>query len=355
MTQQPFTPEHGGDLHAACAEFGHPPDSWMDLSTGISPWVYPSHGLPAHIWQQLPGNDSVLRQAASDYYRVRTDWVLPVPGSQYALSRIPHLVPKGRVAVPLIGYREHQNAWQQAGHQVLFYHDFKQLRQWVEQGAVEHWVLINPNNPTTEKVGVADIAELAQMHGGGGLMLIDEAFADCHNGPSGSDLLESYPNLWVLRSLGKFFGLAGLRLGFLLGRDGAVKLAQPLRSSLTPWGINHPAQWLGTQALGDKDWQDQQRQRIAEASAHLAHFWQKVQSEGKGQWSVHNGGLFVTLRGPYQVLYPLYQRLGRQGIYLRWCHWPENTESSSEPWLRCGLPEDGGIRLQRALADFSPN
>lgn len=341
---------HGGDLAAAQAEFGALPVGWMDLSTGISPWGYPTEGLPPEVWQQLPGSHLALLQAASQYYQVPAHWVLPVPGSQYALSRIPQLIPKGRVALPSIGYREHQNAWLPAGHRAVFYHSIEHLQQLVDRGAVEHVVLINPNNPSAEKLNLAALEHLANQHANRGLMLVDEAFADFERGCGAAALMNKHENLWVLRSLGKFFGLAGLRLGFLLGNDGPFTLAQPLAQSLTPWGINHPAQWLGTRALLDTPWQTLQRKRIQEASTRLTHFWQAISA---GRWSVHNGGLFVTLRGPQEVLYGLYQHLGRQGIYLRWCHWPVGAESNLEPWLRCGLPVDGGERLQQALASYS--
>lgn len=342
---------HGGDLSAAQTEFGTPQAGWMDLSTGISPWGYSAEAMPSKVWQQLPGCDLALRQAASQYYQVHTNWVLPIPGSQYALSRIPQLIAKGRVALPSIGYREHQNGWLKAGHRPVFYQSAKHLQLLMDQGAVEHLILINPNNPSAEKLSLAALEQLAETHAGRGLFLIDEAFADFEKDSGGAALMEKYENLWVLRSLGKFFGLAGLRLGFLLGRDGPYKLALPLAQTLTPWGINHPAQWLGERALQDTAWQAMQRDRLHKANACLAQLWREV---GGGQWSVHEGGLFVTLRGPYEVLYSLYQRLGRQGIYLRWCHWSQGTKHGLEPWLRCGLPVDGGERLRQALARYSP-
>lgn len=342
---------HGGNLDAARGEFGTPPAGWMDLSTGISPWSYPAEGLPSKVWQELPGNDLALREAASRYYRVPANWVLPVPGSQYALSRIPQLIPRGRVALPQVGYREHQNAWLRAGHQGVFYRNAAHLQQLLEQGAVEHLVLISPNNPTTEKVSRAELDRLARIQGGRGLFLMDEAFADVEDAPSGGALMEHHKNLWVLRSLGKFFGLAGLRLGFLIGQDGPFKLAQPLAETLTPWGINHPAQWLGECALQDTAWQSMQRSRIQETSERLTQLWLEM---GAGRWSVHNGGLFVTLRGPYEPLYALYQQLGQRGIYLRWCHWLQKTEQGLKPWLRCGLPADGGKRLRQTLLACSP-
>ncbi|WP_157960383.1 threonine-phosphate decarboxylase [Marinimicrobium alkaliphilum] len=340
-------PAHGGDLAWASRTFGVPLDSWQDLSTGISPWSYPAPPVPAPIWQRLPEGDQRLRAAASAYYGVAEPWLNALPGSQYAIARLPRWLPAARVALPVLGYSEHRRAWSAAGHQVVDYRDAGQLLALVQARAVEHLVVINPNNPSAERLERAFIARLHDAHDRRGLLLVDEAFADLYPESSALPLIDTCPDLWVLRSLGKFFGLAGLRLGFLAGRDGHWPLREPLATELAPWGVSHPAQWLGAQALTDRSWQAQQHQRLTAAGAALAQQWQDyfAQPPGLGRIAVHNAGLFVTLRGPRAPLCDLYQHLGRAGLLLRWGH----EAPRGEAWLRAGLPPDGGRRLAEAL------
>ncbi|MDQ2076738.1 threonine-phosphate decarboxylase [Marinimicrobium sp. ABcell2] len=347
MTQVDF-PAHGGDLEYARRVFGEPATGWQDLSTGVSPWVYPVAEVPADVWQRLPGNNDDLCQAADDYYGVAANAVVPVPGSQVAIARIPHLVTPGRVAIPTLGYSGHSQAWRAAGHTVTTYSTFEELLLLLQREAVEHVVLVNPNNPTGERFGVDFIRQVCQALDGRGVVLLDEAFADAFPELSATDLLDEFPDLWILRSMGKFFGLAGLRLGFLLGQG---ELANQLSESLEPWGISHPAQWLGSRALRDRDWQHTQRLRIQAAEQALVQLWRDYLSGG---FSVRSAGLFVTLQGDGKTLFDLYQALGQRGLFLRWCDWSDEAMGEhTQPWLRCGLPDDGGARLQQALAELA--
>ncbi|WP_049721447.1 threonine-phosphate decarboxylase [Gilvimarinus polysaccharolyticus] len=334
---------HGGDLTYASAVFGEPSEPWQDLSTGISPWGYQSENIPAHVWRDLPASNTMLCRAAAEYYQSAPEFIVPVPGSQFAISQLPQLVPCGCVALPAIGYAEHGKAWQQAGHQIVFYSSVAQLCKLAEQGELLHAVLINPNNPTGD---VYALNSLESLHGAlQGVVVVDEAFIDALALPSAVTLLPSLPRLCVLRSVGKFFGLAGVRLGFFLN-GGAF--SEPLRQTLQPWSVSHPAQWIGKRALNDRAWQDAQRLRIHRAQQQLSTLLQRSLGD---ECSVASGGLFVTLRGPWHRLMFFYQGLAEQGIYTRWCHWPEPTAGNTkgDAWLRLGLPIDGGVRLARAL------
>jgi cobalamin biosynthetic protein CobC len=338
---------HGGDLTYASAVFGEPDEPWQDLSTGISPWGYRVINIPSHVWRDLPGANTLLCKAAAEYYQSRPEFVVPVPGSQFALGQLPLLLPPAEVALPAIGYAEHAKAWQQAGHQIVFYDAIAQLCQLAEQATVAHAVVINPNNPTGE---VCPLNTLEFLHSIlPGVVLVDEAFIDALALPSAVILLPSLPRLCVLRSVGKFFGLAGVRLGFLLN---SAELAEPLRQTLPPWAISHPAQWLGERALNDRAWQLAQRLRVRDAQQQLLTLLQRFVG---AQCTLAGGGLFVTLRGPWHTLRHLYQRLAEQGIYTRWCHWPEPTGATvnADAWLRFGLPIDGGTRLARVLTTIT--
>lgn len=349
-------PEHGGNLDYARRLFGEPADGWQDLSTGISPWGYPVPQVPQAIWHRLPEGSKTLKRAAAGYYQTTVGKILPLPGSQFAIARLPRYLSPARVALPAIGYSEHHKAWASAGHQIFLYQDRQELWSLVEAGKLEHLVLINPNNPSADTYPLEFVEQLCEAMAGRGIVLIDEAFADLYPDLSASPLLQNYANLWLLRSAGKFFGLAGLRLGFLLGSNQNQPLAERLKADIEPWGISHPAQWLGVQALNDTAWQTAQRRRLLRTSKALETLWQDfaLRQPAEKTFQVFNGGLFVTLKGDWQILQPLYYKLGEQGIFLRWCHWPENF--SSEPaWLRCGQPHDSGERLTKALENIQPS
>lgn len=361
-------PRHGGNLGYAQARFGTPLRPWQDLSTGISPWPYPVPEIPADIWQRLPGNQAPLLNAAANYYGVGSTQLLALPGSQFAIQRFARYLPTGRVAIPHPGYQEHWRSWQAAGHQVYPYSDAVQLQQLVSSGRVDHALVINPNNPSTQ---VLDTQLLAQVHDQlSGYLLVDEAFADYRQQQiSATPLLAYCPRLFILRSLGKFFGLAGLRLGFLLGSDkSSGKVRQALAAELDSWAISHPAIWLGARALRDNCWQIDQRLRIATQERLLE---QQLHSTLGGAFSIHTAGLFATLRGAHKPLYQLYTYLARQGLFGRWCYEldeashgvnsshsgaatiDDNTTPATEAWLRLGLPADGGAQLAQALDTLS--
>ena len=204
--------KHGGDLSEASEVFGIPKDQWIDLSTGISPWSWPVPEVPESVWRALPDACDGLEEAAANYYGCDPGVLLAVPGSQYALQHIPFHIDRGRVAIPARGYAEHRAAWLNAGHEVVDYKNAEQLAQLAAGHEVQHAVVINPNNPTGEMVGSQQLMAMQQqLHSVGGWMIVDEAFVDALPGNS---LVSECPQsgLVVLRSVGKFFGLAGLRL-----------------------------------------------------------------------------------------------------------------------------------------------
>ncbi|WP_347330328.1 threonine-phosphate decarboxylase [Marinimicrobium locisalis] len=344
LNHTPATDEpHGGDLKRARALVGE--GDWEDLSTGISPWPWPVPEVPMAIWQRLPERGGALSEAAANYYGVGAERVLALPGSQFGIARLPCYVPPGRVAVPAPGYAEHARAWRAAGHTVVTYHHWAGLDALVEAGSVDHLVLINPNNPTAEYLPLEALRRWLTQLPSQSVVLVDEAFADLTPECSVVPLLDKHSSLWVLRSVGKFFGLAGLRLGFLLG-PAHHPVRRSLESELMPWGVSHLAQWVGAGALSDTPWQQGQRERLGRASRELEALWRDYLARRLPEVTVANGGLFVTLRGPGSVLHGLHEHLANQRLWLRL---GADAEQGAA-WLRCGLPPDGGARLAEALA-----
>lgn len=294
--------EHGGRLRQAARRFKRPVEQWLDLSTGIAPFAWPVPALPQSIWQRLPETDDNLQDVACDYYGAPA--ALPVAGSQAAIQALPALRANSRVGVLEPTYAEHAEAWRRGGHAVrsVTLADLPQVL-----GELDVLVAVNPNNPTGQRLSAEQLlgwhAELAARDG---WLVVDEAFMDVTPEHSLSGYTDR-TGLIVLRSLGKFFGLAGLRLGFVLA---APVLLQRLEHHLGPWAVSGPARAVGVAALTDTSTQQLWRYRLQAASERLdALLTQAGLSGGAG------GGLFQWRESPRAE--QLYLNLARQGVLVR--------------------------------------
>lgn len=254
--------EHGGRLHRAARQYGIALHDWLDLSTGISPFAWPVPAIPAQAWHRLPEDDDGLIEAARDYYGAGN--LLSVAGSQAAIQFLPHLRPHSRVGVIAPGYAEHAHAWREAGHEVATLPAPDLIAQAQRFDVI---VLIHPNNPGGDTF---TREELLALHAGlaarGGWLIVDEAFIDATPERSVVDATDR-DGLVVLRSVGKFFGLAGARAGFAFA---SAPLLGALRERLGPWTLSGPSRYALRAALGDRQWQAQARISLQTASARLA-------------------------------------------------------------------------------------
>ncbi len=326
---------HGGDVSAAERRFGQPADGWLDLSTGINPQPYPFIAPPAAAWQRLPQQSEVdaLNDAAARRYGV-TDpaCVVAAPGSQAILQWLPRLLLPTQVTILGPTYGEYAPTWRAGDHGVTT------VRELSGATSATIVVLANPNNPDGHRYPPEVLLDLAEgLHGRGGWLIVDEAFADVD--PEISLARHAgKPGLILLRSLGKFYGLAGLRLGFALApADFAARLA----AAMGPWAVGGPALAIGSQALNDGAWAAETRDRLALASTRLAGLLRQ-----SGLSLVGATGLFQLASHPQAT--KLYAHLGQRGILAR--------AFDGEPqWLRFGLPAARDFaRLETALAAFTP-
>lgn len=310
-------PEHGGHRHRLALRLGRPAGEILDLSTGISPWSYPVPAIPGEIWQCLPEPDDALEASAARYYG--SDALLPVPGSQAAIQHLPALRPPGRVVVSAGSYAEHAHAWSEAGHELRTVAD-DQLDAACNEADV--MIVINPDNPTGRLLDPALLlAWNARLARRGGWLIVDEAFADLHPERSLTSLA-SQRGLIVLRSLGKFFGLAGLRLGFVFAE---AELRARIEARLGPWAVSHPARWIGSAALADRHWQQRQGRRLRAASRRLAALLEEHRLAGTGT------ALYRYV--PHPRAAALAEQAAEDAILLRLFRNP--------PALRLGLPVGG--------------
>jgi cobalamin biosynthetic protein CobC len=324
---------HGGDWVAAERRFGRPEDGWLDLSTGINPHSYPVADVDMAAWQRLPDTRAMaaLLAAAAAYYGARdVDGIVAAPGSQAAMQWLPRLRARSRVAVVAPTYGEHAHTWRLAGHDVTEVGVF-------EDADADVVVVVNPNNPDVRVVAPkALVARAERLAKHGGLLVVDEAFADAAPYASVAAFAGT-DGLAVLRSFGKFFGLAGARLGFVLA---PAALADSLRRALGPWAVAGPAMAVATRAFSDEAW-------IATSRAHLAVEMGRLRAllAEHGFAIVGGTNLFTLVETPDAALW--FAHLARHGILVR-------AFADHPRWLRFGLPGHGHWpRLEDALAAFS--
>jgi cobalamin biosynthesis protein CobC len=321
---------HGGNLAAARLCFPHAPEPFIDLSTGINPHPYPVPEIPSDRFFRLPDQASIGRLAAiaaQSYGASSEDYVVPAPGTQILLPQVAMLVAPGRAAILGPTYAEHLRAATLAGHRAKEVLDIDQLR------SADLTVIVNPNNPDGRIVPKAELLDIARdLRQRDGILVIDEAFADvvCSDMSLAGDL--DGGNIVVLRSFGKFFGLAGLRLGFALA---APHLATRLNALLGPWAVSGPAVFIGEKALADTSWKNRMLEHLADAARRLDSVLAGSELEIVGGTS-----LYRLTRSPNAQ--QLFNHLGHAGILVR-------RFAEHPTWLRWGLP-DGEVAWQRLSA-----
>lgn len=323
--------EHGGRLRAAAQAFGIPLSDWLDLSTGIAPYGFEVPAIPADVWTRLPEAEDGLETAARDYYHAES--LLPVAGSQAAIQILPRLRQQLRVGVVSPCYGEHAEAWRREGHRLVEISEGEVPRV-LDQ--LDVLVVVNPNNPTGRLLNPALLLDWhARLAVRGGWLIVDEAFMD----PTPAQSLATHshlPGLIVLRSFGKFFAMAGARLGFVLAD--AVLLGQ-LDDALGPWSVAGPSRFIGSVLLANRQAQCEQRERLLADAERLARLLTSHDLPPAG-----GCGLFQWVITEQSNR--LYGFLAERGILVRRYRSPSS--------LRFGLPpnEQGWTRLTTALARF---
>ncbi|GJD96997.1 Histidinol-phosphate aminotransferase [Methylobacterium iners] len=320
---------HGGDLDAARLLFPGAPEPWIDLSTGINPVPYPLPPIEASAFRRLPpaGALSRLREAASVAYGCGDPACLvPAPGTQILIEALPRLRPPGRVAVIAPTYEEHEAAWRRGGHHVAA------VPRLEEAGDADVVVLVNPNNPDGRTWPAARLLAFAGARPRDSLLVVDEAFADLVPGDSLAPHLRG--GIVVLRSFGKTYGLAGIRLGFALAEP---DLAARIAASLGPWAVSGPALAVGTAALADHAWRLEAGAARGRDAARLDRLIERAGGSLVGGTTLFRTADFPDAAG-------LFRRLGEAGIYVR-------RFEAAPARLRFGLPADKGewCRLARIL------
>ncbi len=324
----PRAPEpvaHGGDLGAIRRRFPEAPRPWIDLSTGINPVAYPVAQLPPETWSRLPTREAeqaLLVAAARRYGIPDPATIVAAPGTQALIQLLPRLMPRSRVAIVGPTYAEHELSWRRAGHDTAVVPDI------VEASGADIVVVVNPDNPTGRLIAPRTLRAVETA-----LLVVDEAFIDFL--PTEASLAGDLPaNTVVLRSFGKTYGLAGVRLGFAVAE---ARLAQRLKDELGPWAVSGPALAIGRMALGDEGW-------LQATAALLADDQKRLDALLAAAGFTILGGSTLFRLASHPAAGRMIALLGRQGIHVR-------AFADQATWLRFGLPanEEEFRRLAAAL------
>jgi cobalamin biosynthesis protein CobC len=327
---------HGGGIQQAALNFGLPPEKWLDLSTGINPvgWSVPQ--IPADKWLRLPEDEDGLLHSASEYYG--SENLLPVAGSQAAIQVLSRLTEQFRVAVLSPTYSEHAHSWGFMGkkHKNPFYstppkHQVEQVTLRELERKIELYdavIVVNPNNPTGTVISKEKIFEWRRRMAVAGKafgrekwLIVDEAFMD--STPEHSLIGETgKPGLIVLRSLGKFFGLAGARVGFVFGWP---QLLDSMRQLLGPWQITGPSRYIAKASLEDVAWQDKTNKQLVTKQKQLQDLLSKYDLTPTGGTTLFQ---WVKVSRSKE----LFNSFAKQGILVRRFNDPGG--------IRFGLPGD---------------
>jgi cobalamin biosynthetic protein CobC len=339
---------HGGGLIAARRRYPDAPEPWIDLSTGINPVPYPVPPLPLEAFTRLPEPEQVaaLEAVAATAYGVGDPAMLvAAPGTQSLIHLLPRLIPARRVAVVGPTYAEHAAAWALAAC------DVRTVGSLDEADGADVVVVCNPNNPDGRVFAPSALA------GVGGMLVVDAAFGDFSprsppspppscagltRAPPWHEVAGSSPAMTIrgnneviaLRSFGKTYGLAGIRLGFAIT---APAMAARIREALGPWAVSGPALHVGTLALADTAWRHAAADRLAKDGARL-----DMMLRDAGCALVGGTHLFRLVAHPNAA--GLADRLAHRGILVRQFDYRPD-------WLRFGIPGDEAAwrRLGSAL------
>ena len=325
---------HGGGLAAARRRFPEAPEPWLDLSTGINALPYPVGALSAAAFSRLPEASSIaaLEAAAARSFGLgAAAETIAAPGTQSLIQILPRLLPARTVAILGFTYAEHEHVWAASGAEVKTRQNLEEL------AAAEVAIVVNPNNPDGRLVCVEDLLALARkMAAQGKTLIVDEAFVDFL--PPDASLAPHLPapGLIVLRSFGKTFGLAGLRLGFALCDP---EMAARLRGALGPWAVSGAAVEIGARAYADREWLIQSAARLDIFSARLDLLLRDAGLEILG-----GTPLFRLARHAQAAT--LFHRLGAGGVLVR-------PFAAKLEWLRFGIPQEEQefMRLAKILRD----
>lgn len=343
MIENETDDDHGGQLGDAVRRYGISKNQWIDLSTGINPVGWPVPAIPANCFRRLPDESDSFTNVIQHYYG--SDSYLTGAGSQAFIQMLPVCwsqshAPTARVGVLSLSYCEHRLAWLRHGHEIVLVDEDEVETALPELDVL---ILVNPNNPTGKLFSKSSIRRwLRLLQNKAGWLIVDEAFMDSTPDLSvaGDESIVGQDGFILLRSIGKFFGLAGIRWGLMMADK---QVLSAMTSLIGPWPVSGPALWIAERALADKAWQRHTIDDLAERSTRLKEVLTRTLGTEIGHLSGTSLFVSVYFKQKNHARFA-HQQLAEQGVLTRLF--------SSANLLRFGLPEGESewLTLERALS-----
>ena len=316
---------HGGDLRGAALASGKDEAELLDFSANINPLGMPP-GVREAVMESLETSLNYpdpfcrrLRAAIAAHTGQKEEHILCGNGGADLIYRLVYALRPGKALVTAPAFAEYEEALRQTDTWIDFHFLGKTLEiseEYVDKLTPEHDLvfLCNPNNPTgllTEKRVVCRLLEKAASFGT--RVCLDECFLDFvkeEKAYSASDLLETYPNLVILKSFTKLYAIPGFRLGYVLSAD--KELLKRMREAGQPWSVSEPAQAAGIAALRAEGFQEKTVELIDRERDVLAEGLKAL-----GFLVIPGRVNYLCFQAPGDER--LRERLLEQGVLLRSC------------------------------------
>ena len=319
--------EHGGNLDKAISFYGGKESEWIDLSTGINPNSYPIPKLSISDWRSLPTKTEIkdLESIIKSKQKISSE-IIMVPGAQMAINFLPFLL-KGegtevRILTPT--YNEYNYCFTNTGFKVNSCQKFNQLFN------SDIAIIVNPNNPDGK---IYEINELFELSKSVKILIVDESFIDSVECDSiVNQLNEDVSNIIVIRSFGKFFGLAGLRLGYVFS---GKEIIRKFKRFFGPWQISKMSVKIATIAFSDDVWIKKTKNNLNEKANAIDNLMKKI------NWKITGGTNLFRLYSTSNS--DLAQKLlAEKFIWSR-------KFSYSKKWIRLGIPNERDFKKLKKI------
>ena len=324
MNNKDLNIQHGGDIDLAIKKYGGEREDWIDLSTGINGASYPWQESINVELRNLPSNKILmqLEKAAARAYKIaECTETAAVSGAQQIINLLP-LCLKSCNSVAILGptYNEYEKAFKRSGTKT------KTVSETSELSLSDIAIIVNPNNPTGKVIADETLAGLSKKVR---ILIIDESFK-----MFSSRRTLNFSNIIQINSLGKFFGLAGVRLGFVSGPSDFIK---EVKEMLGPWPVSSLAAEIGIVALNDKVWISEM-EKILVTESNALH-----EACNSRNWELV-GRTFLFHTYATSSCLEVEKQFAAHGIWVR-------TFDYSETWVRLGIPtsENAWTRVKQAL------
>ena len=245
-----------------------------------------------------------------------------IPGAEAGLRLLPRLTNAASVGILIPTYGGHEEAWVAARREIRPVAALDALPD------TDALVIVNPNNPDGRTVQPDALLRLAETR----RLIVDKFFGDI--APHLSVAPHAHDRLIVLRSFGKFYGLAGVRLGFIIAGPTVIAAA---RAAFGDWPVSAEALAAGIEAYANRDWAQATRTRLQQETQRLDLLLTRAGLQVQGGTS-----LFRLCATPQAGLW--FTHLARHGLLVR-------PFARQQDWLRFGLPgtDEEWARLEEAL------